>query len=76
VLVDENAYGVARGERDYFITFLMSSIMCNDVLVLQRRKERLVGKIDMLQDILRISNKMIAFNEASAPLQVDRKIFY
>jgi hypothetical protein len=76
VLVDENAYGVARGERDYFITFLMSSIMCNDVLVLQRRKERLVGKIDMLQDILRISNKMIAFNEASAPLLVDRKIFY
>jgi hypothetical protein len=64
------------GERDYFITFLLSSIMCNDVLVLQRRKERLVGKIDMLQDILRISNKMIAFNEASDPLQVGRKIFY
>jgi hypothetical protein len=64
------------GERDDFITFLLSSIMCNDVLVLQRRKERLVGKIDMLQDILRISNKMIAFNEASDPLQVGRKIFY
>jgi len=48
--------------------------MCNDVLVLQRRKERLVGKIDMLQDILRISTKMIAFNETSAALQVDRKI--
>jgi hypothetical protein len=76
VLVDKKLIELL-GQRDYFITFLIfTSIERYDVLVLQRRKERLVDKIDMLKDILMISNKMITFIEASTPLQVDRKIFY